>query len=86
MLVASLRTPLVRCLLPLLALLWGCGSEAPPVAPGGATAGWPSYGGDPGGSRYSPLEQITPENVSALEVAWRYRTGDYTGGRPAAAG
>jgi len=76
----------VRCLLPLLALLWGCGSEAPPVAPGGATAGWPSYGGDPGGSRYSPLEQITPENVSALEVAWRYRTGDYTGGRPAAAG
>jgi glucose dehydrogenase len=24
---------------------------------------WPSYGHDPGGSRYSPLTQITPTNV-----------------------
>ncbi len=23
---------------------------------------WPVYGGDPGGSRYSPLAQITREN------------------------
>ncbi|HEX7029190.1 MAG TPA: pyrroloquinoline quinone-dependent dehydrogenase [Gammaproteobacteria bacterium] len=37
---------------------------------------WPSYGNDPGGSRYAPLAQITPENVAGLEVAWTYRTGD----------
>ena len=37
-------------------------------------AEWPSYGGDAGGSRYSPLGQITRENVSRLKVAWTYRT------------
>jgi quinoprotein glucose dehydrogenase len=73
-------------LLTICALSLSCGSEAPPITPGGPSAGWPSYGGDPGGSRYSPLEQITPENVAYLEVAWAYRTGDYSGGRPAAQG
>ena len=43
---------------------------------GGPIAGWSAYGGDPGGSRYSPLTQITPDNVKHLEVAWTYRTGD----------
>jgi len=42
-------------------------------------AGWPAYGGDPGGTRYSPLEQITPANVDRLEVAWTFRTGDWPG-------
>jgi quinoprotein glucose dehydrogenase len=37
---------------------------------------WPHYGGDPGGLRYSPLADITPDNVSQLEVAWTYHTGD----------
>lgn len=39
-------------------------------------AGWPAYGGDPGGGRYSTLEQITPANVSDLREAWRFRTGE----------
>ena len=39
-------------------------------------AGWPAYGRDPGGMRYSPLVQITPTNVDNLEVAWTYRTGE----------
>jgi quinoprotein glucose dehydrogenase len=79
------RLPSCCALLLLLCIpLMGCGPEAPPIASGGPTAGWPSYGGDPGGRRYSLLEQITPENVSYLEVAWTYRTGDYSGGRPAA--
>lgn len=39
-------------------------------------AGWPAYGGDPGGSRYSPLAQITSANVKRLDVAWTFRTGD----------
>jgi len=38
--------------------------------------GWPAYGGDPGGSRYSSLAQITAKNVSDLKVAWTFRTGE----------
>lgn len=51
---------------------------APVVQPDAGTAGtgWPHYGGDAGGRRYSAAAQITPENVSRLEVAWTYRTGD----------
>src|SRR5580658_7910718 len=33
---------------------------------------WPTYGHDSGGMRYSPLKQITPANVSNLEVAWTF--------------
>ncbi|HKQ15094.1 MAG TPA: pyrroloquinoline quinone-dependent dehydrogenase [Steroidobacteraceae bacterium] len=36
------------------------------------TTDWPTYGHDPGGQRYSPLEQITPDNVASLRVAWTY--------------
>ena len=36
---------------------------------------WPHYGRTPGGLRFSPLTQITPENVGALEVAWIYHIG-----------
>jgi quinoprotein glucose dehydrogenase len=38
-------------------------------------SGWPNYGHDPGGSRYSPAAQINRENVGQLKVAWSYRTG-----------
>ncbi len=37
---------------------------------------WHQYGRTPYGQRYSPLAQITPENVGTLEVAWQYQTGD----------
>ena len=40
-----------------------------------ADSGWPAYGRDPGGSRYSPLAEINRENVNNLKVAWTYRTG-----------
>src|SRR5258708_38067838 len=36
-------------------------------------ADWPSYNRDPGGTRYSPLTQITPKNVASLTQAWSYR-------------
>lgn len=36
---------------------------------------WPSYGNDDGGSRYSPLAEISRDNVQDLEVAWVHRTG-----------
>jgi quinoprotein glucose dehydrogenase len=37
-----------------------------------APGDWPTYGHDWGGMRYSPLAQITPANVSTLQVAWTY--------------
>jgi len=33
---------------------------------------WPTYGYDSGGTRFSPLTQLTPQNVQQLEVAWEY--------------
>jgi quinoprotein glucose dehydrogenase len=35
-------------------------------------ANWPMPGRDLGGTRYSPLTQITPANVNQLKVAWVY--------------
>src|SRR5690606_25918212 len=40
---------------------------------------WHAYGRTNFGQRYSPLAQITPDNVSQLEVAWHYETGDKRG-------
>src|SRR2546428_234394 len=33
---------------------------------------WPTFGGDPGGQRYSPLTQIDAGNVTKLARAWTY--------------
>ena len=38
-------------------------------------SGWGSYGHDPGGTRYSPLKQISTANVSKLRTVWTYHTG-----------
>lgn len=37
---------------------------------------WSDYGGNPDSAQYSELEQINRSNVSKLEVAWTYPTGD----------
>ena len=47
----------------------------------GTVDGWPAYGHDPGGMRYSPLTQISRQNVSRLKMAWTYHTGDVSDGR-----
>jgi quinoprotein glucose dehydrogenase len=61
-------------------------SDSEKTEDSGKTAGWPAYGNDAGGQRHSSLDQITPENVDDLEVAWTYNTGDIiaTGGYEAA--
>ena len=43
---------------------------------------WPTYGHDASGTRFSPLKQITPANVSQLKIAWAYhmRPPGFTGG------
>ena len=37
-------------------------------------------GGDAGGGHFSQATQITPENVSELEIAWTHRSGDFRQG------
>ncbi|MGX9963166.1 membrane-bound PQQ-dependent dehydrogenase, glucose/quinate/shikimate family, partial [Roseomonas sp. F4] len=50
------------------------------VAPSGIPDGeWHAYGRTGLAQRFSPLDQITPQNVARLEVAWQYRTGDVRG-------
>jgi quinoprotein glucose dehydrogenase len=36
---------------------------------------WQQYGNDMGGTRFSPLTDITPDNVATLRVAWEADTG-----------
>ncbi len=38
-------------------------------------SGWPAYGKDAGGTRYSAESQINRSNVNSLKVEWTYRTG-----------
>jgi quinoprotein glucose dehydrogenase len=52
----------------------------PSIDYSGPVAGWPFYGGDQGGTRYSVLTQINRENVRFLEPAWVYRSGDVSHG------
>jgi len=53
-----------------------------------ASTDWPMVGHDPGGTRYSPLTQITPANVRDLKIAWVYhmkptmKTGAKSGFHP----
>jgi quinoprotein glucose dehydrogenase len=37
---------------------------------------WPSYGGDNGSSKYSPLDQINAENVDQLQIVWEWASLD----------
>jgi quinoprotein glucose dehydrogenase len=62
--------PFFRCVLLVAAI-------AAFVAPAGAQHGapngdWPSYNGDRGSTKYSPLDQINAENVGMLEVLWTW--------------
>lgn len=44
------------------------------------TDGWPYYGHDAGGMRFSPLAQINRGNVGSLKIAWTFHTGDISDG------
>ena len=49
-----------------------CGEKVPAIE----YTGWAHYGGSEDGARYSSLSQINQSNVSELQVAWTYHTGD----------
>lgn len=55
----------------------------PLLAPFGAgQTDWPVFGHDPGAQHYSPLTQITPQNVNRLQLVWKFATADLSGGPP----
>ena len=41
-----------------------------------ADSQWLHYAGNPGGQQYSALDQIDANNVTNLQIAWQYRTGE----------
>lgn len=45
------------------------------VAAPGEAGEWAAWGRDAAGTRFSPLDTITPENVGELELAWEFDTG-----------
>ena len=81
-----LRPTVARCGAILTTAL-ACDGSGRHVAPPASAAAveWPAYGGEPDGAHFTPLADITRDNVRGLRVAWTYRTGDVsdgTGGRP----
>jgi quinoprotein glucose dehydrogenase len=46
------------------------------LALAGMAGTWASYGGDPGGQKYSDANHVTPQNVAELKQAWVFRTGE----------
>jgi quinoprotein glucose dehydrogenase/quinate dehydrogenase (quinone) len=54
-------------------------SQAVPVLDTQPGEDWSAFGGTAAGTRFSSASQITPVNVSALQPAWTYQTGDLPG-------
>lgn len=52
---------------------------ATPLVPGTAT--WDSFHGQPNAQKYSPLTQITADNVGKLTKVWEFHTGDVSDGK-----
>lgn len=59
-----------------LPVLISLGLESPGVA-----QEWPAVGNDRGVMRYSPLKAIDVGNVSKLEIAWEFKTGEMAAGQ-----
>ncbi len=65
----------------IVVVVWGCLAVCIGIGAAGPTSDrtvdWPAYHGDPGGSHYSPLDQIDRRNVGHLQPAWVYRCADW---------
>ena len=54
------------------------GTTRPALGQSGAKNGeWRSYGADAGGTKYSPLDQITKTNVKDLQLVWRWKAENF---------
>ena len=64
----------ISCLCLLAASLSGQGPriDAGDLRDGLKGSGWLTFSGDYSGARHSPLSQITPSNVAALQEQWRF--------------
>src|SRR5215203_3998396 len=63
-------------------------AQRAPAAPPAAVLSaddWPTYNRDHGGTRFSPLAELTPANVSTLDVAWVYHMKPAASAAPTAA-
>ena len=71
----SAMRPCTRLALSLVlpAMLVGCSGEV--MVDDGAD--WPHYARDLAASKYSPLDQISADNVGELEIAWVWESADY---------
>jgi quinoprotein glucose dehydrogenase len=60
----------------------GCERPAPPpvLDHSGPVADWPDYGRGKDALAWSELNQITPQNVGALALAWEHHSGDVSDG------
>ena len=67
-----LPTAAVLCLVLALTAVPAAGQQPAPL--NSANGEWPSYGGDAGHQRYSPLDQIDASNFGELDIAWRFKT------------
>lgn len=66
---ASVAVALVVC------ISAGSRRRAPPIYPPLGKGEWITPAGDPAGTRYTPLAQITVSNVKNLKEVWNYTTG-----------
>jgi len=71
-----MRHELIGGLMLLALTFLGCGARKVKRDAQAPVEEWPNYGNDPGSSRYSPLAEITKNNLRDLKVAWVYHTGD----------
>ena len=51
-------------------------SQREVLATGTQTGEWPNYAGNLSSNKYSPLNQISADNIADLEVLWRWRSPD----------
>ena len=70
----NLRTRCRTCCLVAIVMVMAVPVSAQHGAP--ASGEWPTYGGDLGGTKYSPLDQIDRDNFARLEIVWRWRSAD----------
>lgn len=75
---ATKRGTAARATILTTALLAACGGTRTARSSGDARPGddWPAYAGDAGATGYSPLTDIDRDNVSGLELAWTWDTGE----------
>ena len=66
-----LRLLSLSCAFCLSAIVLGANAQT-----GRPARDWTTYGGDPGGLKYSALDQINKTNVDKLQMVWDWKTGE----------